>query len=256
MNLEYYVARNWSLKSLNLPGQLGEQLQLSTRCRNTDFPIRALRYWFVAHAIVEFANRAKQQLSVNEIGINAGEMRRFYNHHCQVEELTDGVVHWDGLDLDVSRAPRELYSSLTIHDLNNDQPFPKVGYDVVVLLHVLEHLPNPEHAFSRVCETLAPGGIVIGGFPSTPHLLIRFWQNKIRKRASPSGHVSCFSRKRAEALAHRAGLEICFMGCGFVLRHSGSLLENYQWWARWNVLAGTLCKSFPTELVWCFRRPG
>lgn len=60
--------------------------------------------------------------------------------------------------MDASRAPRELYSSLTTYDLNTDPPLPPASYDVGVLLHVLENLPDSEPTFSRVSEILAHGG--------------------------------------------------------------------------------------------------
>jgi SAM-dependent methyltransferase len=227
---------------------------LSDKCRRTAFPIRALRYWYVAQSIRAFAREREENICVSEIGINVGEMRRFYQHHCQVEGQLENIDRWDGVDVDIERAPGKLYSTLCQHDLNGDNPLPASGYDVVVLLHVLEHLADPEIVFSRVCETLVPGGIVIGGFPSTPNFLLQWKQRRLRKTAKPFGHVSCFSRRRTEQLAERHGLEICYLSCAFVLRQSGSPLENFEWWARGNVIAGALCRSFPTELVWCFRK--
>lgn len=246
---------SWSLGSLRMPDQLAQLLHLSERCRRTVFPIRALRYWYVAQSIKTFAGERQGGINVCEIGINVGEMRRFYRHYCEVEGQLENIGKWDGVDVDISRAPEKLYSSLCQHDLNADKPLPTSGYDAVVLLHVLEHLTDPESVFDRVCETLVPGGIVVGGFPSTPNFLLQWKQRRLRKTARPFGHVSCFSHSRTVQLAERLGLEICYLSCGFILRQSGSPLENFEWWARGNIVAGALCRSFPTELVWCFQKP-
>ncbi|MDA0928289.1 MAG: methyltransferase domain-containing protein [Proteobacteria bacterium] len=167
LKLELSSALRWSLRSLRIPEKTSLSLQLSDRCRATKYPIRALRYWYVAQAICNFIDSDKPE-KVNEIGINIGEMRRFYRHHCQVEARDELIESWDGVDVDISRAPKELYTKLFQHNLEDDMALPNAGYDVVVLLHVLEHLHEPEVAFSRVCDTLAPNGVVMGGYPSTP----------------------------------------------------------------------------------------
>jgi len=70
-------------------------------------------------------------------------MRRFYRHHCEVEGQFENIGKWDGVDVDISRAPEMLYSSLCQQDLNADKPLPTSGYDAVVLLYVLEHMTDP-----------------------------------------------------------------------------------------------------------------
>lgn len=96
---------------------------------------------------------------------------------------------------------------------------------------------------------------MIGGFPSNPNLLLQWKQRRLRKTARPFGHVNCFSHRRTVQLAERQCLEICYLSYGFLLRRSGLPLENFEWWARGNFVAGALSRSFPTELVWCFRKP-
>jgi SAM-dependent methyltransferase len=177
LKLELASATSWSLKSLQVPEKIGHSLQLSNRCRATKYPIRALRYWYVAHTICAFTEPNKS-IKVNEIGINVGEMRKFYRHHCEIEGRYELLDRWDGVDVDISHAPKELYTTLSQHDLVSDKALPHSGYDVVILLHVLEHLHDPEIAFSRICDTLAPGGIIIGGYPSTPQFLLN-WREQV-----------------------------------------------------------------------------
>lgn len=74
-----------------MPDQLARALQLSERCRRTAFPIRALRYWYVAQSISAFAGERAGGISVCEVGINVGEMRRFYRHHREVEGQLENI---------------------------------------------------------------------------------------------------------------------------------------------------------------------
>jgi 2-polyprenyl-3-methyl-5-hydroxy-6-metoxy-1,4-benzoquinol methylase len=65
-------------------------------------------------------------------------------------------------------------ASFASWDVDADEPPPEVlagaPYDVVLMLAILEHLPSPARALSRVAPLLAPAGRVLA---TTPHPLGR-----------------------------------------------------------------------------------
>src|ERR1051325_3573265 len=90
------------------------------------------------------------------------------------------------------------------------------SWDVVVLTHVLEHLPDPVGALRRIRDLLAPGGIGVLEFPNIDALdarlrrVLRRWSLH-RHRYRPDyvpGHVQEFCRASFAFAAQRAGLAL------------------------------------------------
>ena len=128
-------------------------------------------------------------------------------------------------------------------------------YDVVILMHVLEHLSYPERAVTFVCTTLKHGGIALGGFPVLPSSLATIRERQLKRTAQPFGHVSAFSPSRVRNMARGAGMACEYAAGAFAVRASGSFLENHAWWLRLNVAFGALLPSWPGEIYWQFRKP-
>lgn len=58
-------------------------------------------------------------------------------------------------------------------DLNDDLPFRDAAFELVVMLEVIEHLPNIPHALSEVARVLKPGGTAILTTPNRLNLASR-----------------------------------------------------------------------------------
>jgi 2-polyprenyl-3-methyl-5-hydroxy-6-metoxy-1,4-benzoquinol methylase len=100
-----------------------------------------------------------------------------------------------------------------IVDLNGD--LPNIGSpDLLLLLDVLEHLPNPEKLLRRLTAELAPGGTVIVSLPNIAHLSVsvpllvwgRF--NYADAGILDRTHLRFFVRESAVALMNGAGLKV------------------------------------------------
>jgi SAM-dependent methyltransferase len=89
-------------------------------------------------------------------------------------------------------------------------------YDVVVLRHVLEHLPDPVRALSRINCLLIPAGAAVFEFPNIDALDLKMKRflartRLHRKRFSPEyrpGHCCEYSRRSFRHLAERTGFEL------------------------------------------------
>lgn len=87
-------------------------------------------------------------------------------------------------------------------------------YDVVVLTHVLEHLPDPVAALRKIRELLKSGGVAVLEFPNIDAFDARLRRvlerlRVHRRRYAPSyvpGHVQEFCRTSFAFAAERAGL--------------------------------------------------
>ena len=127
-------------------------------------------------------------------------------------------------------------------------------YDAAVLLHVLEHLFEPDVALQKVARRIRPGGVLIGGSPVLPHFLVASHQKLERKTAQPMGHVSVFSPPRVIEMAEAAGCTTEFISGAFFMRSSGSSLENSAAWLRFNLWWGSRFPSWPGEIYWLMRK--
>jgi len=80
-------------------------------------------------------------------------------------------------------------------------------FDVIVLLDVIEHLPDPHATFDVLARALAPGGVIVlttGDFSSPAARALKSrW-----RLMTPPQHLWFFTPRSMERLAGRSGLEV------------------------------------------------
>ena len=253
---------NWSVNFLD------NNDPIRTACLNTGqmsqykrFPIRLLRYWFMYQLLREEMRR-KGSLRVCEIGVHRGQMKHFFNAAYKFEEgeeIAQPLIGWDAIDvnLDESSLATAGYQELYSMDLESDSIPAELSkqYDVIILLHVLEHLHEPEDVVQRLLPIVKQGGLVIGGMPGLPNCLLQWQQARLRKKAAPFGHVSAFSVNRIAKIADQNNAYLEFCRGAFMFRSKHSFLENYDWWMRFNLAFGACFPTWPGELYWSLRLP-
>jgi len=225
---------------------------ISPEAKRVRYPIRLLRYWFGYHLLREEWQRAGRPLDVLEVGVHLGQMLEFVKSapagiEYEAWTAVDAVMHRDRLTqagytefLEVNLEDRELH-------------FPR-QYDTAILLHVLEHLFEPEAVFEKIVAAIKPGGALIGGFPVVPGPLAALREKQIRRTAQQFGHVSVFSPERVEKMAARSGLKLEFVSGAFLMRSKGSPLENSAAWMRFNLAWGGVFPGWPGEIYWIMRK--
>lgn len=242
-----YSAWHWSISVIDAQTWVKD---IFCKSRATRYPIRLLRYWFMYNLIKEEHIRLGRPLRVCEVGVDRGQMLRFTRDagfadiSCWV--AVDCKLH---PELQESGYTRQVQANVDRLDFFLDEE-----YDVIIVLHVLEHLFEPEQLIHRLSGALAPGGVMIGGFPVMPKWLTSYWQKRLRLTASKFGHVSAFSPQRVKNMANSCGLYLDFISGAFFLRKSGSFLENYKAWPRVNLLFGALFPALGSELYWRIRK--
>jgi 2-polyprenyl-3-methyl-5-hydroxy-6-metoxy-1,4-benzoquinol methylase len=69
----------------------------------------------------------------------------------------------------------------------------EAGFDVIVSLETLEHLPRPDAFLARLAPMLRPGGVLVASVPTTPsvdfnpHHLHDFTERSLRRLVAPLG---------------------------------------------------------------------
>jgi len=81
------------------------------------------------------------------------------------------------------------------------------SYDVVLLIEVIEHLPNPAEIFSQLSQLVKPGGLLMITTPSVDSLLGRHFPSLCMHYTAPS-HISLFTKHALSHLLSRFGFEI------------------------------------------------
>ncbi|MSP27428.1 MAG: methyltransferase domain-containing protein [Methylococcales bacterium] len=242
-----HAAWNWSLSSLNEQSWVKN---ISDSESSTHYPIKLLRYWFMFNLIKEQQQRLGRPLRVCEIGVDRGQMRRY----VQDAGFTD-IACWEAVDY---KLQAELSESGYTKQIQANVDLPEFAladkYDVIIVLHLLEHLFEPENLAMKLAPPLENGGILIGGFPAVPQIIQTYRQEKIRKTAANFGHVSTFSPQRVKSMAASCGLTMDFLSGTYMLRKRNFFLENCKGWVRLNLLWGVLFPALSGEIYWQMRK--
>ncbi len=258
--MERFRSLAWSEEALASPAK-HSMVGIPEQIRRVRYPFRLLRYWFMFELLLDEARRrGGQSLQVGEVGIDSGQMLAYARDTLAWRRQPIPWQDWHGIDC--SPPQEELhrlgYDRLVQLDLEDRAAMAGQAtgqYDVIVLLHVLEHLHEPEEALAEIARWLRPGGLIVGGAPGTPEIARRWWEARLRRRARPRGHVSVISAARVDAWAKALGLRTEWLSGAFFMRRKGFPLENQSWWLKANLAFGAAFPAWPGELYWSWRKP-
>jgi SAM-dependent methyltransferase len=226
------------------------------------YPFRLLRYWFMQQMMLQHSRSSSLPLSVAEVGVDEGQQLAFAKTAAEAARTPVWWDRWDAFDCApaTDSLTQQGYTDIVTTDLERPDcvtRFAGRSYDVVIALHVLEHLHDPEAGARHLASLVKPGCLLIGGGPVTPHVARAWWETRIRRRAQPRGHVSVLSPRRLREMAHHAGLVPEWQGGAFLMRKRGFALENHPWWLFVNLAFGALAPGWPGEIYFAWRRsPG
>lgn len=239
----------------NRPTFEREDFPVKPHLKKDKYPLRFLRYWQAHSAIVEYqANQGGRKLDLVDLGCERGLLKILAG-----DEIN---AHWTGLDWNLSRPGLQNAGYDDLKNADFDQILPvKDNYaDIVVSLHVFEHLPRPEFTASEVARILKPGGIFLMGTPVVPKFAAstgekRYQDELSRGKRWAGKHINKFWPKRATDTLEQAGLVIDWTSGSYFLRTSGLGLENLKAWVRLNHAWGAAFPSLGQELYVQARKP-
>jgi SAM-dependent methyltransferase len=233
----------------------------------TRYPIKYLRYWFAYAILEDMHKRLGRPLSVLEVGVGDGRMAGFLGGPKIAEgryKLPDFIERWDGVDVNEDKAALERYSYTDFIQADIEKPFDLKGrkYDAVVLLHVLEHLFDPEAVLANLAGALKVGGILVGGSPTMPRMFAAPHERWLRrskflgKAVDEHRHLSVISPARMRAFARKNSMVVDLLSGTFFCRWTGIPLENTQGWIRANLIWGAMFPALGGEVYFSLRKTG
>ncbi|MHC4461919.1 MAG: class I SAM-dependent methyltransferase [Planctomycetota bacterium] len=101
---------------------------------------------------------------------------------------------------------RNKYGLNVINTTFQEADLEESSFDVVLLLHVVEHLPNPAKGLLQIARFIRPGGYLVLETPRYDTLWFKLLKG--RERSVIPGHVYYFTQETIRALAHKLGLEV------------------------------------------------
>jgi SAM-dependent methyltransferase len=142
-----------------------------------------VRQWFVGR-LADLRRFSMPPSRVLDVGCSTGTF---------VAMLAEAGYRAEGLEIDEFSVEHARASGLEVRegDLENAALEPN-RYDVVVMSHTLEHLPNPCAAIRVISRILAPGGVLLVYVPNFRSLAARVLRNNWGF-LSPHEHVWHFS---------------------------------------------------------------
>ncbi len=244
----------WSIDSFSVIERMREFYPRDTVTR---YPLRLLRYWFVRHLLEAHASKMGRPIDVLEVGVDRGQMLAFMGA-AQGDTLPSVTGRWDAVDIaaDPDRLAEWGYTDYIRFDVDDGARPPLTRhYDAAIFLHLLEHLRTPEACLRTFLTPLKPGGILVGGSPTMPKLLADAgYEKRLTRRSSRFGHVTVISPERIERFAEAEDLCLEFLSGSFLVRSSGSAIENSAFWLRLNVAFGALFPSLGSEVYFSMSR--
>ncbi len=139
------------------------------------------------------------QMTLLEVGCGDGHLL------LEAERRGFGVTGVEYSPHAAARAQAKLQGGRVLIGELADQPLPAGGFDVVVLVDVIEHVRDPRRTLSILFEKLRPGGLLVAATPTrdswSARLMGSHWMEfKLE-------HLSYFSRQTLEALFSQVGFE-------------------------------------------------
>jgi SAM-dependent methyltransferase len=257
LSLRKFSQLSWDVNCLLNPVIRSSPFFLSRKAARCVFATRMLRYWFTYHFLRTEFQRLGRAISVCEVGVDTGQMRRFLNLAAEMPGIAAvKCSSWIGVDCHIKK--NELaglgYECFMEQNIEQSDSWLREDYDAIVMLHVLEHLYHPEKTLERIAPRMKPGSVLVGGFPSVPNWCVGLRERQIRPHPNANGHLSVFSPVRVRNMAVETGLTLEFLAGAYFLRASGLFLENYEWWLRFNLIFGALFPFWPGEIYWVMRK--
>jgi 2-polyprenyl-3-methyl-5-hydroxy-6-metoxy-1,4-benzoquinol methylase len=119
---------------------------------------------------------------------------------------------WDVTGLEpfhtVAEYSRKTYGLNVVEKLLPEAQFADANFDVVIMLHVIEHLPNPAEYVREIRRILRPGGMLVVETPRFDSLMFKVMGRRERSLSNCDGHIYFFTVPSLSALLERNGFEV------------------------------------------------
>jgi len=181
---------------------------------DTFVPHRSITRRLKYAAFVRFIKRyfpKEKKIRMLEIGCSQGDLLSAVRNDPRFEAL--------GIDYAVNSVnySRSIGLNAEVTDIFSKQ-FPDESFDLVVSIHVIEHVRDPIAWMTEIHRVLAKGGVVFIVTPSVTHLKPRI-AGKRWKYWGPPGHLWYLSPKTISRMGEKIGFKTIFSSCLYHRAH-------------------------------------
>lgn len=190
---------------------------------NTDASVSSQEYSTFCKYIEEYLPHGGHVL---DVGCGVGNLLSKLNNVCGIKA--------EGIEFSKYAAEEAKGRGLDVHhgtlsDFVNDGK----TYDCVVLLYVLEHLPNASEIIKMAHQILKPNGLLLLAVPNYHYLRLAydnfFARSLFKTSLHPEEHLQNFTPKTLKMLISGNGFEIAKIACAKPLKTKGAttnLIKN------------------------------
>lgn len=119
---------------------------------------------------------------------------------------------WDVTGLEpfhtVAEYSRKTYGLNVVEKLLPEAKFADGQFDVVMMLHVIEHLPSPADYVREIRRILKPGGALVVETPRFDSLMFKVMGRRERSLSNCDGHIYFFTVPSLSELLERNGFKV------------------------------------------------
>ncbi len=162
---------------------------------------RFSQYWWSNRFYAMLARRyGRKGGNLLEIGCGLGHLVGQLERDFRTWAID--INHWA-----LRRAQDVARHTLLSHANAEELPFATASFDVVIIKHIVEHLPHPERAIAEIGRVTRPGGWLI---LSTPNLdsLLRPWKGERWIGYQDPTHISLKPPQEWLHMIRQAGFEV------------------------------------------------
>lgn len=108
----------------------------------------------------------------------------------------------------VAEYSRKTYDLKVVEALLPEAQFPDASFDAAIMLHVIEHLPDPAAYVREIRRICKPGAVLVVETPRFDSLMFQLLGRRERSLSNCDGHIFFFTVPSLSALLERNGFAV------------------------------------------------